>query len=100
MDITRRKHSEKNKRIRKELKDKIFDKLGNACTICKNIDPDVLQIDHIRGKGYEEMKIFGGNSLSYYRHVLKHLNENKYQLLCANCNWKKRVINNEKYSKY
>ena len=51
----------------------------------------MLQVDHVDGKGYEERKIFTQQQI--YRRVLA--GEPGYQLLCANCNWKKKEQNNE-----
>ena len=49
-------------------------------------------VDHINGNGYRESVTIG-----YYGVRNKILNGNKadYQLLCANCNWIKRVENSE-----
>ena len=81
---------------------KILEKLGNKCSNPYDIDHGdflddkrCLQIDHIHGNGLEKKK---GISTHYYLHLLG-LSEDElktdYQLLCANCNWIKRVENNE-----
>lgn len=65
--------------------------LGGKCCLCGFEDVRALQIDHINGGGSIERKERGyvGN---FHMHVLKSFlsKENKYQLLCANCNWIKR----------
>ena len=55
----------------------------------------ILQIDHINGGGVKELKKVNGteHTKKVIRSVLNK--ENKYQLLCANCNWIKRVLNKE-----
>lgn len=57
-----------------------------------------LQIDHVHGCGYKERKVEGLTSDRYPR-IIKFLKENphqdKYQLLCANCNWIKKDVNME-----
>ena len=70
--------------------------MGGKCVRCGFSDPRALQIDHINGGGSKERKERGFNG-NFHRHVLKSFinKENKYQLLCANCNWIKRVENNE-----
>lgn len=75
--------------------------LGNKCNSqdCRWInpdgsigctDPDVLQIDHVNDDGAIERKQSGGND-KIYRNVLADT-EGRYQILCANCNWKKRRL--------
>lgn len=65
--------------------------LGGKCVRCGFEDSRALQIDHINGGGTKEREErgFKGN---YDKHVLQSFlnGENKYQLLCANCNWIKR----------
>jgi hypothetical protein len=80
------------RRIRKST----IEALGGSCIRCGFSDVRALQIDHINGGGSKERKgkTFSGQ---FHKNVLKSFlnNENKYQLLCANCNWIKRVENNE-----
>ncbi len=70
--------------------------LGGKCLVCGFNDQRALQIDHINGGGSKERKECNF-SKSFHKHVLiSFLNkENKYQLLCANCNWIKRFEKNE-----
>lgn len=50
-------------------------------------DSSILQIDHVNGGGGKERK-----KLPYYKLYKKLLeNQDGYQLLCANCNWRKRT---------
>lgn len=74
----------------------VLEALGGKCVICGFSDKRALQIDHINGGGSKERKkmSFG---MQFHRYVLSSFikGENKYQLLCANCNWIKRVENNE-----
>lgn len=80
----------------RRLRQSAIDILGGKCINCGFSDIRALQIDHINGGGSKERKELkcGGN---FHRLVLKSFlnNENKYQLLCANCNWIKRVVNEE-----
>ena len=86
---------------RKKLKLKAFEKLGNKCANSKCpipielMDIRCLQIDHINGGGHKEyLKFKTGDSSSLYLRVLAD-KEGKYQLLCAYCNWLKRIENKE-----
>jgi len=78
-------------------KKEIHSLLGGVCVKCGFSDGRALQIDHINGGGYQERKGYQTNPKAYYRNILQSIkdNKNKYQLLCANCNWIKRFENNE-----
>jgi hypothetical protein len=66
-----------------------FKLLGNKCVICGETDWTCLQIDHINGGGCQHHK--RRQSYGIIVDVIKDSNaKSKYQLLCANCNWKKR----------
>lgn len=80
---------------RQELKGLILDALGRKCVRCGFDDIRALQVDHVNGDGCAERK--KGGSHDQYLRVLKSIRnkENKYQILCANCNWIKRHENKE-----
>ena len=66
--------------------------LGNKCVRCGFNDVRALQIDHINGGGYKELKekFVGAQTMyNYYKNHPEEANE-KLQILCANCNWIKR----------
>lgn len=76
-------------------KKKAFNKLGNRCLHCGFTDPRALQIDHIYNDGYLERKLLkGSSSVGRYKRVLEDV-DGRYQLLCANCNWIKRMNREE-----
>lgn len=68
---------------------------GCKCKRCGNDDWMVLQIDHVYGGGNKEQKENKRPSSPkiYQEHITK--TPNKYQILCANCNWIKRYENKE-----
>lgn len=94
-------YRENNLRRRKEFKlyydnirQSLLVLLGNKCVKCGFSDPRALQVDHINGGGsIEKKKTTRTFSKMIIESVLKE--ENKYQLLCANCNWIKRYENHE-----
>ena len=63
--------------------------LGNKCKNCGENDPIYFQIDHINNDG----------CLDRNKVTLKKCLEDpkKYQLLCANCNWAKRLNGGKLY---
>ena len=91
----REKIKENNRKHHLKKRNELFDLLGNKCCKCGFSDKRALQIDHINGGGRSERIKY--NTKDFHRIVLRSLknNENKYQLLCANCNWIKRYENKE-----
>ena len=69
--------------------------LGGKCIKCGFADSRALQIDHVNGGGWKEIKTIKGSYALFVLNSLLAGEKNKYQLLCANCNWIKRVENNE-----
>lgn len=66
--------------------------LGGRCERCGFNDSRALQIDHINGGGCHDRKIHR-RSVAPMQEIFA--NPDKYQLLCANCNWIKRWERNE-----
>jgi len=72
----------------------VVEMLGGKCIRCGFDDRRALQIDHIGGNGTKDRKKITG---VYWNSVMKSVlnGEEKYQLLCANCNWIKRYEKGE-----
>lgn len=71
---------------------------GSKCAHCAFQDIRALQLDHVAGGGVADRKARRAMH-AIYQDALD--NPDKYQLLCANCNWIKRITNNEvQVSKY
>ena len=97
------KHKEKHNRenreymrkCRTELRQEIIKLLGNKCIRCGESDWRCLQIDHVRGGGTKERKSM--SRMEYYIHIKNLIlsGSKKYQLLCANCNWRKKYEEKE-----
>jgi len=68
--------------------------LGNKCVHCGFLDDRALQVDHVKGNGYEERLKFH-SFYSRQKYILAKIKSGSkdYQLLCANCNWIKRWEN-------
>lgn len=69
----------------RERKLEVYSLLGGKCVECHVTDERVLQIDHRYSDGNKER---GLSRSQLYKRVEK--NSRRYQLLCANCNWRKR----------
>lgn len=80
----------------RRIRQRLINLLGGKCKKCGFSDKRALQVDHINAGGSQERKQrnYVGNFHNHVRNSILN-NENKYQLLCANCNWIKRFENNE-----
>ena len=92
-----------DRKFRLNTRQEIIKLLGNKCANPYNLNHGdfeteqlCLQIDHVNGGGLKELGRFS-NSNSYYKYVLEQIKAGSkdYQLLCANCNWIKRIKNRE-----
>jgi len=80
---------------RAAMRQKVLKALGGKCKRCGFDDWRALQIDHVKGGGYKERKEMGhSGGPRYYLYVMAD-KTGRYQILCANCNWIKRYVNNE-----
>lgn len=82
------RYSASRKRIRRRIMTEIFDRLGNKCELCGIEDKIILQIDHINGGGSKHLRRTACSIKGYYKDILESVRkqENKYRLLCGNCN--------------
>jgi len=83
------------KRGNARLKKKLFDYLGDKCARCGFSDVRALQVDHVNGfQGKRDSRSRSGTHL--YRQIITgKLPKEDFQILCANCNWIKKVENRE-----
>ena len=91
--LNKEDYNAKNRARAKKYKLQAFVLLGSKCARCGIADSRVLQIDHVNGGGSREKKEIGHGSCLMYLRVLK--TPELFQLLCANCNWIKRVETKE-----
>ena len=95
-EASRQNRKRLQKKYRDNLRASVIAALGSSCVGCGFSDIRALQVDHINGGGRQE-RIVVPSVRKYYKMVLQSIieEEGKYQLLCANCNWIKKVVNNE-----
>ena len=75
---------------RRRQRAKVLAHLGGKCRQCAFPDERALEIDHVQGDGAKERTQRRRMGSRYvYKHVLSDT-EGRFQLLCANCNWRKR----------
>lgn len=81
----------KLRKLRALAKEAVYEVLGSVCAHCGFSDKRALHIDHIEGGGSEDRK--KNSHVQFMQKVAK--NPIGFQILCANCNWIKRVENGE-----
>lgn len=81
----------------RNIRNTLVQALGSKCVRCGFTDKRALQIDHVNGGGQRERRALKNSKIRESRIILESLSrgEEKYQLLCANCNWIKRFENGE-----
>lgn len=91
----------RNNNYQQRQKEKVFRHYsGNypSCARCGITDLDVLCIDHINDDGNAHRKSIGVPSgTRFYQWLINHNFPSGYQVLCFNCNMKKRLIKEDKW---
>lgn len=89
------KHRSVGLRARRELKMAVFVAYGGPiCVCCGEKNAAFLTLDHVNNDGATHRRL-SGSTTTFYQY-LKRLNwpkEPSLQVMCANCNWGKRVNN-------
>lgn len=83
---------------KKELKKQTLTHYGNgkcACVKCGESRLACLSIDHIKGGGSKEFKRTGLGGVNRYLKLRQDGYPKGYQTLCMNCQFIKRIVNNE-----
>jgi len=84
-----------------EVRKRLLALYGSKCARCGFSDPRALQFDHVNGDGHKSRYTYrnakgqvvrSGTPTRYYD-IASH--PEKYQVLCANCNWIKRAEQGE-----
>ncbi len=87
----RERHRRKGKEHDQAQKLQVFTHYSGGeprCAHCGIVDVDVLTLDHINGNGHQHRKSIGGHP---YRWIINNDYPDGFQVLCFNCNWKKRL---------
>lgn len=79
----------KNQHYGEALRIQVFAAYGGQCAACGETNPAFLSVDHISNDGAQHRRITG-NGHRLYRWLRKNdFPQEGFQLLCANCNWRK-----------
>jgi hypothetical protein len=89
------KYIENQKKYRTNLKLKVFIHYCNGqpycqCPKCNETNVKFLTLDHINGGGNEQRRKLG-SSTAIYKWIIENNFPEGYQVLCANCNFGKRM---------
>lgn len=85
-------HLDLGKLYRKNLKNEVFAQYnGYICTCCGETIEEFLAIDHINGGGTKHRAEVGSGGTNFYRWLKKNNYPKGYQVLCANCNWGRKI---------
>lgn len=85
----------------KEAVMNVYTNGNQSCQWCGQCDLDVLTLDHMNNDGSaHRINIFGkrktrssgSTGVHMYRWIIKNDYPKDFQVLCFNCNWKKRIL--------
>lgn len=80
-----------HQKYKERLKSIVFDVYGWVCSCCVEKNISMLTIDHVNNDGYlDRRKKISGTSM--YRKIIIEKFPTKYQILCMNCNWSKKIL--------
>lgn len=95
ISVNRNKHNQWTTQSKLNLKTKVFNHYCNneiKCENCEQLELELLTIDHIHGNGNQHRKEVGINTgYSTYSWLKKNNYPEGFQVLCWNCQYRKRA---------
>ena len=85
------RESDKRKSQANQLKDIVYTHYGKYCKCCNENNFLFLSIDHVNNDGHEDRKKNTGKWVHLYKRIIKEGFPDRYQILCMNCNYGKRM---------
>lgn len=80
----------RRKSFREVTRSRVIAAYGGRCSCCGESDPNVLQLDHIKGGGNAHRRMIGDSGHGLCRWAVAHaFPKDVLQLLCANCHMAK-----------
>lgn len=77
---------------KEKLRQRVFALVGQACVWCGERDNEVLVLDHLHSDGGETRRRIASGSHTYLEIVQGRLPKEAFQVLCHNCNHRKRLL--------
>lgn len=81
---------DRHRKIRADLKTKVFAAYGARCTCCGETEPQFLTLDHVNGGGNQHRKEIGKGTPCSSDQMMRWVVDNNFpdtmQILCYNCN--------------
>lgn len=84
---------EKHRERHQARKDKVYAAYGGyICNCCGETMKEFLMIDHVKNDGADHRRTLKpGDKASLYSWLIRNNFPEGFQVLCANCNWGKRI---------
>ena len=89
-DLSYSNHAIRQRRHNLKLKTEVIICYGGKCQCCKEINLDLLSVDHIEGNGLKHRVKIGGSQYFYSNLKIENF-PSGYQVLCLNCNCGKHI---------
>ena len=74
----------------REAKRQLIERYGGRCVACGISELAVLSLDHVNDDGAEEKRRLNKRGYSWYYHLLAEPTRDDLQVLCLNCQYRKR----------
>lgn len=81
------KYREQCRRNAKKRRMDLLEELGGSCACCGESTYEFLQFDHVEGDGADHRRFVGHKAIS--TSLIRKWGIEKFQILCANCNFAK-----------
>lgn len=75
----------------RQLRIQMIEAYGGKCSCCGESEPIFLQLDHINNDGSIERRKYGNHVVEWQELKKAGWPKDRHQLLCANCNYGKRM---------
>jgi hypothetical protein len=77
--------------LQQKWREQLFVMYGRSCNCCDETNVMFLTLDHVNNDGNLQRKALGHRSTLRRAIIKEGYRPDKYQILCMNCNWGKRM---------
>lgn len=78
------------KKYRKKLRNEMLANYGYHCDCCGEACPEFMTLEHIGNTGAEHRRFYGSLTAELIDLRRRGWPQDKYKILCMNCNWATR----------